>query len=121
MYSKEKNYETILAILLGLLVIYLFTGVRILITIGAVLALTGLLSQTIAGWITWGWLKLSHVMGFIMSKILLAVVFFVILFPISLLARLTRKDELMKKKTTGSTYYSERQHQYVAEDLTNPW
>jgi predicted membrane protein len=121
MYSKEKKYETILAIILGLLVIYWFTEIRWLVTVCLALATIGVLWSTGAGWITYIWLKLSHVLGWVMSKVILGLVFYVILVPIALLSRIFNKDSLKLKKNKTGGYYTDRNHEYCAEDLENPW
>lgn len=121
MYSKEKNQETILAIVLGLLVIQLFTGYKNLIIISVVLLAIPIFSMTVAGWITWAWLKLSHVMGYVMSKLILSVIFFLVLFPVSLAFRVFGKSGLQLNKSDNDTYYSQRDHTYVPSDFEDPW
>jgi hypothetical protein len=121
LYTKEKNQETILAIVLGLLVIGFLTKINILNIISISLIIVSLFFNSIAGYITWVWLKFSHMMGWVMSKVLLSVIFYLFLFPIALLARLFKKDDLQLKKTTHQTYYSVRNHMYIGEDLKNPW
>jgi len=121
MYSKEKNLETILAIVLGLLVIHLISGLKILLTISVILLIIPIVSQTVSGWITFGWMKLSQAMGYVMSKVILSVIFFLILYPIAVLYRLTGKSGLKLKKTTNASYYVERNHKYVPKDLEDPW
>jgi uncharacterized membrane protein YcgQ (UPF0703/DUF1980 family) len=120
-YSKEKNQETALAIVLGLLVIWYFTRIMPLIYVSIALVAIGLLIQPLAGWITWFWLKLSHVMGWVMSKVILSVVFYLFLFPIAALSRLFKPDVLGLKKDGKTSYYTERNHKYSPEDLENPW
>jgi hypothetical protein len=121
-FSKEKNQETILAIVLGMLVIWYFTDFAPLIPSSLILIAIGLFSQTISGIITFLWLKLSHVMGFVMSKVILSAVFFLFLFPIALLARTFSKNPLqLKKVASGESYYQTRDHLYKKEDLENPW
>lgn len=122
-YSKEKNQETILAIILGLLVIWYFTGTRIntLVIVSIFLSLTALFSQWLSGWITFFWTKLSHVMGWVMSKVILSIIFYLFLFPIALLARLFGNNPMRLKKSSESSYYVDRNHTYSSGDLENPW
>jgi hypothetical protein len=121
-FSKEKNQETILAIVLGLLVIWYFTGLTVLIYISLGLVITAIFSQSLSGIITFLWLKLSHIMGYVMSRVILSMVFFLFLFPIALLARTFSKNSLqLKKMPEGQSYYQERNHTYTKGDLENPW
>lgn len=120
-YSKEKNQETILAIVFGLLIIGYFTKLNVLVVISIALLLIALFINFLSSYITWAWLKLSHIMGWVMSKVILSVVFYLFLFPIALLSRLFKKDELQLKKSSDDSYYSVRNHTYHMDDLKNPW
>jgi hypothetical protein len=120
--EREKHLETILSIVFGIAIIYWFTEYQPLIMVVILLSAIGLFNQFLSGSIHWFWTKLSHVMGYVMSKVILSIVFFIFLFPISLLAKLfSKKDSLQLKKGSGSSYYSERNHPYSADDLENPW
>ena len=120
--NRIKQLETMLSIVFGLAVFFWLTHNRYLPPAILLISAIGLFSKYLTRKIHWFWMKLSHIMGAIMSRVLLSVVFFVFLFPIALLSRLFgKKDPLQLKRTQGNTYYSERNHQYTAEDLENPW
>ncbi len=120
--KREKQLETILSIVLGLAVIYWVTKNHYLLPAIVIVSSIGLFSNYLTEKIHWLWMKLSHVMGTVMSKVILSVVFFVFLFPIALLSRLfIKKDSLQLKKTSGNSYYTVRDHVYTREDLENPW
>ena len=120
--KREKHLETILSIILGLAVIYWGTKNRYLLPAIVIIAAIGLFSSYLTEKIHWLWTKLSHVMGMVMSKILLSVIFFVFLFPIAVLSRLfSKKDSMQLKKASCPSYYVARDHGYTAEDLENPW
>jgi hypothetical protein len=118
--EKIKQKETILTIVLGLLVIYLVKKAKILLWIIFGVGLSGLFSDYLTEKIHWLWMKISHIMGSVMSKVLLSIIFYVFLFPIALLARMSNKNILQLKKSSGS-YYAERNHAYKKEDLENIW
>ncbi|MEO8350774.1 MAG: SxtJ family membrane protein [Chthoniobacteraceae bacterium] len=90
---------------------------------GVVLLIVGLFIGPLATLIAQLWLKLSHLMGAVMSRLLLSLVFFLLLLPLALLRRLiTRRDELhLKRKTNGASYYTEEVRTYTARDLQFPW
>lgn len=66
------------------------------------------------------WMKLAELMGFVMNKVILGLVFFVFLVPIALLSRVFRKNPLKVKKNTG-TYFSERNFTYNKKSLEQLW
>ncbi|MFM7022493.1 MAG: SxtJ family membrane protein [Flavobacteriales bacterium] len=70
--------------------------------------------------ISYGWLKLGEGMGFVMSKVILGAIFFLLLTPLSFLYRVFKKDQLRLKKG-GDSYYVNRDHLFEKKDLTNTW
>ncbi|MCW5906959.1 MAG: hypothetical protein KIS94_03805 [Chitinophagales bacterium] len=123
--NREKELEVILTICVGLLVVYFFTKQQYnwLIVVAIVLGLAGAFSKTLTAKIAWLWIKIGEAMGFVMSKVILSLIFFGFLLPVALLSRLFSggKDSLqLKRKATGS-YYTERNHTYQAKDLENVW
>ncbi len=83
-----------------------------------VLGIIGLFIPVLATWITWLWYKLSEGLGFVTSKILLSVVFFLILTPIATLKKLMEKKGIAPNPKSN---YVERNHTYLKKDLENPW
>ncbi len=118
--NRAKVLETIVVIMTGMLVLWLFFKVKILITLAVVVGLIGAFVPSLARWIHWAWYKLAEGMGFVMSKVLLSLVFYVFLFPIALLYRMGNKDHLQLKKKPD-TYWTLRNHQYTGRDLENSW
>lgn len=119
--TKEKNLETILTLCVALMIFYFVFDLKLLLKIAIVLGLIGMFSNYLSGKIAWAWMKLAEGMGYVMSKVLLTVVFFVFLFPIAILSRLLNKDKLQLRKTTFGSYYIERNHEFAKKDLENVW
>ncbi len=119
--NREKNLETILVISAGLLVFYFVFDVKILVIIALLLSILGVFSNYLAEKISWLWLKLAQGLGFISSKILLTLVFYVFLFPVALLSRLFRKTTMHLKRKTQDTYYFTRDYEFSAKDFENVW
>lgn len=120
---KSKNpYKDILVIVLGFLVIFLITRKNFFLYFSGAVALAGVLSEFIAEKIVWGWYKLAEGLGYVSSRILLSAVFFLFLTPLAMIYRLLRKTDVLqlKKKLSGS-YFTERRHLYVKEDLEKMW
>ena len=119
--KREKELEAILVIGAGLLVFYFIFKIELLVIISLGLIIISLASKFICSKIVWLWFKLSEVMGYVMSRILLTAIFFLFLYPISLLYRLFNDDNLNLKKGNRSSYFTDRNHQYEPRDLENPW
>ena len=117
----SQDRKTQLVIVTGFAILaYLFSSM-VLLYLSLGLAVIFLVSKTLSRHILWLWWKIAHVLGWINTRILLSVVFYVFLLPIALLSRVFKRDPLaMNWKKTGSSFVV-RNHLYTAEDLENPW
>jgi len=118
--NREKQLETILTIVVGMVLLYYFTGVKYFQLIAVGIGLSGLFIKPLAKWITWGWEKLSELLGFVSSKIILSALFFLFLTPIAFVYRLFNKDSL-NLKNNKRTLFKIRDHRYTGKDLENIW
>src|SRR5512144_2837492 len=68
------------------------------------------------------WFGLSHVIGAIMSKVLLSVVYVVVVTPVGIVRRLLGSDTLRLRafKTRESSVMVVRNHRFEARDLEQP-
>ena len=69
------------------------------------------------------WFGFSHILGTVISKILLSVVFFVVVSPIGLFRKLIGKDAMKMKqwKKGPESAFRSRDQVYRAEDLEKPY
>lgn len=118
--NKSKILETSLVLTTAFLVIYFIKPNEIFLYIALGLGITGILVKPIAKYIAIAWFKLADVLNFFVSKIVLGSVFYLVLFPISLLYRISKNDKLQLKKQQAGTWI-ERKHKYEAKDLENIW
>jgi hypothetical protein len=91
----DTSKSTILVICMGFLVVYLVFHVKWALYTSLGVGVVAIASSWASQKIEWAWNKLSLVLGYIVPNILLSVIFFLFLFPISLLSRLFKKDPLM--------------------------
>ena len=119
--KRESVLETMLVISLGLVALSVVFRVRLLIGVALLIGFIGLFVKPLAERIAWLWMKFATGLGFVTSRILLSLVFFVVLCPVALLHRVFAKNGLQLKRSVGDTYYSERNHRYTPEDFENTW
>lgn len=69
------------------------------------------------------WFGLSHLLGTIMSKVVLGVIFFTVVTPIAVWRRAMGADALKLKpfKAGRGSVMQERNHTYTAKDLEQPY
>lgn len=87
---------------------------------GGILLVLSFFSLKLDWLICYGWLKLGEGLGYVMSKVILGVVFYVLVSPLAILYRLFNKNQLNLKKNPTS-YYVQRNHLFEKKDLTNTW
>ena len=102
---KDNTYKsTILIITIGFQIVYLVFSVNWALFVSLGIGILGAISPFIGRKIEWIWMKLAHILGYIIPNILLSIVFYFILFPISLISKLNRKDLMMLAKTHRSLF-----------------
>jgi hypothetical protein len=116
--SKEKVRESIIVIAAGFLVVNMTLNLSWALWVSLGVLLIGAFSDALGKLIHIGWMKLAQAMGFVMSKVLLSLIFFLFLTPIALLYRLLGKKGQTKN---DASFYFTRDHQYTPKDLEQVW
>lgn len=116
--ASEK--ETIITIMVGCIVLFIIFSSSVFWIVALTVGLAGIASDKLTHWIHLAWFKLADILGFIMSKIILGILFIAVLLPVATLAKLFRKDIMMMKKNYPS-YFVDRNITYEPKDLENPW
>lgn len=87
------------------------------IGIGGLLILCGVALPSVLAPVHKGWMWVGHIMGWINTRILLGIVFYVLLTPIGLVFRLRGKDRMRQAFVESSTTYrvvrSPRPHSHM--------
>lgn len=121
--TKDQSRDTGMAMVLILLLAYLYNrnGKIVLAAVGIqVLAMT--LPRAFRP-VAVVWLNFSRLLGEVVSRILLSIVYFAVVTPIGVLRRLRGKDSLhvrQFKKANASVMF-ERNHQFTGRDLVRPY
>ena len=119
--DSNKDTNSKLVIVTGFLALSYVFHAQILSHISLALALIFLSSDLLSKGILWVWWKIAHVLGWLNTRILLTVVFYVVLLPFAFLSRIFSKDPLSLKWKKSHSFFVERNHKYQASDLDNPW
>lgn len=69
------------------------------------------------------WFGLSHMLGTVMSKIVLSMLFFVLVTPVGFVRKLTGADSLQLKKwkQDRSSVFRMRNHRFTSKDIQHPY
>jgi hypothetical protein len=115
----KPKHSSLTVIAIGFSVLYIvFHKYWMLIPVG--IALLGFLINAVGEFLHKGWMLIAKVLGFINSRILLTLLFYVLLTPLALVFRLFNKTRL-KYTLKNNTSFVIRNHQYTIQDFRNPW
>ena len=120
MMNTAREKETIITIMVGCIVLFIIFSSPVFWIAAIAIGIAGIASDKLSHWIHLAWFKLADILGFIMSKIILGILFIAVLLPVAAMAKIFRKDIMMMKKHYPS-YFVDRNITYEPKDLENPW
>ena len=119
---KSNPSKTVLTIIVGFGFVYFFTLKNWALYLFLSIGLVGVLSNFLSSLIEKVWFKIAALLSLIVPNILLTLIYFTVLLPVSVLSKIfrTNKDflHLSKKKKTN---YKENQRVFKNKNLINPW
>jgi|RhiMetdeSRZDD1v2_1073273.scaffolds.fasta_scaffold05424_3 saxitoxin biosynthesis operon SxtJ-like protein len=118
--ARIKVLETILVLVLALMVFYRITNSPYIFLLAVIVGVIGLFIPSLAEKIHFAWMKLAELLGFVTSKIILTIIFFILLVPLSVLFRAFGKNAVQRKAGSNSCF-KERNFTYTPESLENVW
>ena len=122
--TKEQSKDTGMAMVLLLLLFGVFFFKRdTLVNAAIVVLLINMIYPAVYRPVAIVWLGLSHLLGMVVSKIVLALVFFVVVTPVGLARKILGKDSLRLKgfKAGEESVMSVRNHTFVGRDIEKPY
>jgi len=121
--TKDQSRDTGMAIVLLLLLIYLKTRRDTLLYTALILHVLNMIVPRIYAPTALVWLGLSRLLGTVMSKLLLSILFFGLVTPIGVLRRLLGKDSLKLRefKSSEESAMLVRNHLFVGQDIEKPY
>lgn len=119
-FSDTEIYKTLLVMVTGFLAAGYLFGFPPLYYVSGGIGVVGLASRAAGKWLVWGWFKIAFAFGWINTRVLLSVVFYLLVTPIGWMFRLSGNDSLRLKKPEKSNY-NWREQIYAPEHLKNPW
>jgi hypothetical protein len=79
----------------------------ILMGIGILVGVIALTGHRVALPLYWAWIGIAYVLGNIMSRIIVAVIFYLVVTPLGLFGRMLGRDRLQLKKPKCESYWRE--------------
>jgi uncharacterized membrane protein len=122
-FSKKEHSDAGLALLLLTLIVGLWLDNHLVFRISMAVVVVLLIAPVIIYPFTFLWLNMSDLLGKVISKILLAVIFFLFVCPVALIRKALGKDTLRLKefKKDSGSVFTERNHTFTKSDLSMPY
>jgi hypothetical protein len=128
--TREQCKDTGLAMVLILLIVawlvYAKAG-RVtpewLIVAAGLMHLLNMIAPRLYHWPAVVWFGFSHLLGTVMSKVILTIVFMLFVTPVAVIRRMMGKDALKLKafKAGSASVMVERNHTFTATDISKPY
>ena len=121
--SRDQARDTGMALVLVSLIVFFITREIRYVTIATGLLLLDMIAPALFKPAAKVWFGLSHVLGTVMSKVILALVFFVVLTPMGLLRGLLGKDPMRVRQFKQGTdsVFRVRDHAFTPADIEQPF
>lgn len=121
--TKEQARDTGMALVLLSLIVWVLTRRDAFVMTAVVLHVVNMTAPQVFRPAAVVWFGLSHLLGLVVSKVLLAVVFFVVVTPIGLLRRMLGADAMQLRAFKGGSgsVMHERNHAFTGKDIEEPY
>ncbi|MEO6489874.1 MAG: hypothetical protein ABIO04_08055 [Ferruginibacter sp.] len=119
--KKEAGKDSILAITLLLLVLFLYFRDPTFIYISCLFIFICMLSSDISAFFDLLWKKLTHVLGVISSTIILSIIFYLLVFPLGMLMKIFKKNSLILNVGAKNSTFISRNKLFTRSDMQNPY
>ena len=121
--SRDQARDTGMALTLVALIVFFVTREIRYVTIATAILLLDMIWPSFFKPLAKVWFGLSHVLGTVMSKVILTLTFFVVLTPMGLLRSLLGKDPMRVRQFKQGTdsVFRVRDHTFTAADVEQPF
>jgi saxitoxin biosynthesis operon SxtJ-like protein len=121
--TKDQSRDTGMAVVLLLLLVFASKKREGYLLAAIVLHVVNMAVPQIYKPVAVVWLGFSDLLGAVMSRVLLSIIFFAVVTPIAIFRRLAGKDSLKLRafKASKDSVMVERNHTFIGRDLERPY
>jgi hypothetical protein len=121
--TKDECRDTGMAVVLLLLILYFATKRQNLVAWAVLFHVVNMTAPRVYRPVAVLWLGFSHLLGTVVSRIVLSVVFLVVVTPVAIVRKLSGKDSLNLRgfKASQGSAMVKRDHMFTGKDLEKPY
>jgi len=119
--NTSNPIQTVLIITVGFIFVFLVTKWKWALSVSFIIGLVGIFSTFLSKQIDYVWMKLTWFLSLIVPNILLGIIFYIFLFPVSLLSKLFGNRDPLKLKNKTNSLYRENLKEFDKASFEKPW
>ena len=117
---KSNPPKTLLTITIGFSILFIIIKLNWLLYCSIIIGIIGISSNLLSKYVEKIWFKLAELFGLIIPNILLTIIFYLFLFPISSISKIFNKD-LLSLKNNNKSNYKLTNKSFDEKSFINPW
>ena len=121
MKFKSNPSLTILSLVFGLLVIYVFVDTKEILYLCIAISGLSILSTKISILIERIWFKFSYLLSLLIPNLLLTLIFFLILTPLALLSRFFNNKSEFETKNNNKSFFRKKNKSFDKKSFNRAW
>lgn len=122
MKTKNNNsIKTVLTISVGFGIVFLLTDLSWSLYTSVIVGVIGLISNKLAQTINFLWMKIAEVLSLIIPNILLTLIFYLFLYPISILSKIFGSKDTLQLKNKKDSVWIDKTQQIEKVSFEKMW
>ena len=124
MINQKKTsspLSTIVVLLVFSNILYKIYGIDWVINLSILIGLITLFSSKFTSFIHRTWMGFAKILSFIVPNIILTLVFYLFLFPLSLMSKLFRGNNILRLKKNSNSFWTEHRRPFSKKYFEKPW
>ncbi len=118
---KSNPLKTTLTICVGFLILFLILDSIVFLHISLILGLIGITSNFLSRKIEIVWFKFGQLLGYILPNVVLSIIFYFLLVPISFIAKFFKKEDLLKLNQNYDSTFIKVSKKFDADSFKRPF
>ena len=118
---KSDPVKTVLTITVGFLILHLVFKAPWLLLVSLIIGVIGIASTRLSRMIDFAWMKLTFVLSLIVPNILLSIIFYLFLFPVSMISKLFSSKDPLRLKNNNLSVFKTVNKEFEPSSFENPW
>ena len=120
-HTGKDPFNSMLTITAGFIAVYFFTKSEVALVVALVIGIIGMVSPRLSLVVHRLWWMLAGILSLVVPKIVLTVIYFLILVPVSAFARWSGRSDLLRLKNVPGSGYRIRNIAFDRTSFEKPW